>query len=233
MTIHRQADSRLARFAWWTVVANLVVILWGAFVRATGSGAGCGNHWPLCNGQVLPRDPTVQTVIEFVHRATSGIALILVVILLWWARRAFAPRHPARTAAWVAMVVMLLEAAIGAGLVKFELVADNASMARTLTLGAHLLNTLVLLAALVLMARWSGGAPTVRLSGQGRMPWLLLGGTLALIVVGVTGVIASLGDTLFPARTLGEVIIAGLLTGNVAFVSTFDGTIRALRADVP
>ena len=58
----------LTRFAWFTVFYNVLVILWGALVRASGSGAGCGNHWPLCNGQVIPVSPGWHTVIEFTHR---------------------------------------------------------------------------------------------------------------------------------------------------------------------
>ncbi|MGD9573321.1 MAG: heme A synthase [Thermoleophilia bacterium] len=198
------APSRLARYAWATIAINLLVILWGAFVRASGSGAGCGNHWPLCNGEVVPPSPTLATVIEFTHRLTSGVALLLVIGLVALARRGYPTGHRVRRAAWVSLGVMVLEALIGAGLVRFELVADNASLARALTLGAHLLNTLVLLAALALTALWAGGAPPLRWRGAGRRGWLLAAGTLGLVLVGMTGAVASLGDTLFPARTLGE-----------------------------
>ena len=102
--------TRLARFAWLTLAVTFVVIVWGAVVRATGSGAGCGNHWPLCNGEVIPPSPTVATLIELSHRITSGLSLLMVLVILGWSRRVFAPRHPAGTAAWVAMGVMLLEA---------------------------------------------------------------------------------------------------------------------------
>ena len=62
------------RFAWAVLAYNVLVILWGALVRATGAGAGCGSHWPLCNGVVLPRSPTAATLIELTHRLTSGAA---------------------------------------------------------------------------------------------------------------------------------------------------------------
>lgn len=198
------SHPRLARFGWITLGVTLLVILWGAVVRATGSGAGCGSHWPLCNGEVIPPSPTVETLIELTHRLTSGVSLLMVLAMLWWGRRVFAPGHPARRATWVAMVVMLLEAAIGAGLVKFELVADDASMARALTLGAHLVNTQLLLGSIFLAAWWSGGAPPVRLRGQGLAAWGIVAALGAMVVVGMTGAIASLGDTLFPARTLAE-----------------------------
>ncbi|MGH8637336.1 MAG: COX15/CtaA family protein, partial [Burkholderiales bacterium] len=89
----------VARFAWSVLLYTVGVIAWGAYVRATGSGAGCGAHWPLCNGVVLPRSPTIATIIELSHRVTSGIALVAVLALLVWVFRACRPGHPARTGA--------------------------------------------------------------------------------------------------------------------------------------
>src|SRR5512144_3083170 len=117
--------TRLARFAWIVLAWNVAVILWGAFVRATGSGAGCGAHWPLCNGEVLPRAPAVATMVEFTHRATSGIALLLVVLLALWVFRDRPKGHLARKGALAAVLFILGEAALGAGLVLFRLVAAN------------------------------------------------------------------------------------------------------------
>ena len=145
--------SRLGRFAWSVLAYNVAVIGWGAYVRATGSGAGCGNHWPLCNGQMVPPSPTIATLIEYSHRLTSGLALLSVVALLAWTWRACRPGHPARTGAAASLFFMLTEAAVGAGLVLFQLVADNASAARTMFMGVHLLNTFVLLAS-ILEPRW-------------------------------------------------------------------------------
>ena len=125
-----RAGAGLVRFAWLTLAYNIGVILWGAYVRATGSGAGCGEHWPLCNGVVIPRDPSAATIIEFSHRLTSGLALISVVVLLVWVWRAFKPGHPARRGAAWTVFFMVTEAGVGAGLVLFQLVAENASMAR-------------------------------------------------------------------------------------------------------
>jgi|CXWL01.1.fsa_nt_gi heme A synthase len=199
MTTTSDSQPRLARLACWTLGVNLLVIIWGAFVRASGSGAGCGNHWPLCNGQVIPQSPTLHTIVELTHRVTSGVALLFVVALVVGTRRHFAAGHRARAAAVLAMGLMLVEAAIGAGLVKFELVAHNASMARAWSLAAHLVNTQLLLGAIALTAWWSAGHPPLRL--RGRAWWPLLG-LLGLVVVGTTGAIVSLGDTLFPASSL-------------------------------
>src|SRR5690606_14050623 len=63
-----QARPSTSPLAWTALHANVVVILQGAVVRATGSGAGCGSHWPTCNGQVIPLAPTLETGIEFSHR---------------------------------------------------------------------------------------------------------------------------------------------------------------------
>jgi len=82
----RTGARNFTRYAWSVLGWNIAVVLWGAYVRASGSGAGCGNHWPLCNGEVVPHAPQVQTLIEFTHRAMSGIAFVAVAALLaWWA----------------------------------------------------------------------------------------------------------------------------------------------------
>jgi heme a synthase len=203
-------SKRLATFAWLTLAYNLGVILWGAYVRASGSGAGCGEHWPLCNGVASPRDPSTATLIEFSHRLTSGLALIAVVVLLVWVWRVCAPGHPARRGAAWTVFFMLTEAGVGAGLVLFQLVADNASMARAMFMAVHLLNTFVLLSALTLTAWWlSGGAPLDVLRHRGAA--LVFGGVaLGMLVVGASGAVAALGDTLFPHNSLSEALQADL-----------------------
>lgn len=204
------SSARVARFAWLTLVYNIAVILWGAYVRASGSGAGCGEHWPLCNGVVIPRDPGLATVIEFSHRLTSGLALIAVVVLLIWVRRVCAPGHPARRGAAWTVFFMLTEAAVGAGLVLFQLVADNASMARALFMAVHLLNTFVLVAWLTLTAWWLSGGAAVSLRGRSGAGAALAAGAIGLLLVGSSGAVAALGDTLFPDRSLSEALAADL-----------------------
>lgn len=199
-------QQRFARFAWIVVAANLLVILWGAYVRATGSGAGCGNNWPLCNGSVVPRAASMETMIEFSHRTSSGLALLLVVVLVWQAYRLYPPGHHVRRGAMATFVIILIEAGLGAGLVLFELVADNASMARAMFLAIHLGNTFLLLAAMTLTAHWANGYPPVEfgLRAPRRRPLHALAwGTLAFTtLVGMSGAVAALGDTLFPATSL-------------------------------
>ncbi|HVF51455.1 MAG TPA: COX15/CtaA family protein [Pyrinomonadaceae bacterium] len=200
-----QARS-FARYAWAVLACNVLVILWGAYVRASGSGAGCGNHWPLCNGEVLPASPTVKTFVELAHRLTSGVALLLVVGLAVWAFRKFPRRHPVRRGAALSVLFILTEALVGAGLVLFELVADNASVARALFMSVHLANTFILLGVLTLTAWWASGGQPLSLRGQGVYGGLFALALLGTIVLGVSGAVAALGDTLFPALTLAEAL---------------------------
>jgi len=196
--------SRFAKYAWGVLAGNLAVVLWGAFVRASGSGAGCGSHWPLCQGEVIPRDPATATLIELAHRVTSGSALLLVVGLFLWSRRAAPRGSDVRLGAALSLVFMLGEALLGAGLVLFKLVAQNDSLGRAFALSAHLLNTFLLLGSLALTAWWASDGPPVRLRGQGAVVWALGAALLATMVVGMSGAITALGDTLFPAASLGE-----------------------------
>ena len=193
--------TRLSRYAWFVLAWNVVVILWGAYVRATGSGAGCGAHWPLCNGEVVPRAPDTAMLVEFSHRATSGLALVAVALLAVWTWRAVAAGHPARKAAAASVAFIVVEALLGAGLVLFRLVAQDESLARAMVMPLHLANTLVLLLCLTLTAHFlSGGAP-VALRGRTRTFGLLLTLLVLMIGVGKTGAIAALGDTLYPAAS--------------------------------
>ena len=199
--------NRLSRFAWIVVAWNLVVILWGAYVRASGSGAGCGQHWPLCNGEVVPRAPAIATLIELTHRVTSGLALLALLALVVAVWRSRPAGHPARRAAAWSMLFMLTEAGVGAGLVLFELVADNASLARALFMAVHLANTFLLLGAMTLTARWLDDGP-VGVSLERRGGRAAIVGVLALgvLVVSVSGAVAALGDTLFPASSLAHAL---------------------------
>jgi heme A synthase len=192
-----------ARYAWAVLAYNLLVVLWGAFVRATGSGAGCGNHWPLCNATLTQHSPSAATIIEFTHRVTSGLDLALVALLLVWAFRAFPRQHPVRAAATLSALFLVTEAILGATLVLLQHTAKNASVSRAYSLSAHLINTLTLLAFLALTAWWSTDRPAPIVSRPRREGVWMAGVSLASVVLlGVSGAIAALGDTLFPASSL-------------------------------
>jgi len=196
--------QRFVPFAWGVLGYNIVVILWGAVVRATGSGAGCGSHWPLCNGEVVPLTSQLETLIEFGHRMTSGLALLLVLLLVIWAFRAFVKGHPARLGAVLALGFIIIEALIGAGLVLLGLVEDNASVTRAIVISIHLINTFFLLASLALTAYWGKTGSLIALRGQGAASWILGIGLVTMLVLGVSGAITALGDTLFPVSSLQE-----------------------------
>jgi heme A synthase len=195
-------QRRFTQFAWAVLVYNIFVILWGAYVRASGSGAGCGRHWPLCNGQVIPRAEHVQTLVEFAHRITSGFSAILVVVMLVWALRIFPKGHLARLGAGLTMFFIVIESLLGAGLVLFQLVAHNSSAARAAAGGVHLVNTLLLVGAITLTAWWARGGGAIRLRGQGGVGLMLGIAVLAVLALGATGAITALGDTLFPSESL-------------------------------
>jgi heme A synthase len=198
--------TRFARFAWGLLAYDVGVVAWGAYVRATGSGAGCGRHWPLCNGELVPRAPHVETLVELSHRTSSAVALGLTLLLFLWSRRAFGSGHVVRRCAALAVTLVVVEALIGAALVLFELVAHDASAKRAMSVALHLLNTFFLLATTALTAWWASGASPVRIRGQGAVAWAAGVPLLALLVVGATGAVTALGDTLFPAVS----VVAGL-----------------------
>jgi heme A synthase len=199
------SPSRFRRFAWTVLIYAILVIVWGAVVRATSSGAGCGAHWPLCNGEVIPLAPTIKTIVEFAHRATSGLILIMTVLLLWMAVKTFPAGHPARRAATWSLVFVIVEALIGAGIVLLQLVEDNASMARAIYIACHLTNTLILVGCYT----W-----TIVASEPQAISWTtakaikwerwMRTALIGAIIVAAAGAVVALGDTLFPNRTLAE-----------------------------
>ena len=203
----KQVPSALVRYAWVVVAYNILVILCGALVRATGSGAGCGNHWPLCNGQVVPLSPRVDTIIEFTHRCMTGGAIFFVPALLIWTFRKTIKGQAARLMAVASTVLLVNEAILGALLVKLGYVTGNQSVGRVVMLSIHLSNTLLLLGALTLTAvMLETGQRTRELRLRGaKALWSILG-LAATVVVGVSGSLAALGDTLFPASSLRSAI---------------------------
>ena len=196
--------SRFAIFAWGVLVYNLVVILWGVYVRASGSGAGCGSHWPLCNGVVVPISPQMETAIEFTHRVTSGLSLLLMVVLLVWAFRSYPHKSSVRLGAVLSMVFIITEALVGAGLVLFDLVGANASTSRVVSMAVHLINTFLLLAAITLTAWWASTGFSTSLKNRGILLWVFGIGLIGIIILGISGAITALGDTLFPSTSLAQ-----------------------------
>jgi len=199
----KQVPRALVRYAWFVVAYNVLVILWGAVVRATGSGAGCGNHWPLCNGQVIPLSPRVDTIIEFIHRCMTGGAGFVLVGLVIWIFRATPKGKAARTMAIASTILIVIESLLGALLVKLGYVTGNQSVGRVIMLSIHFTNTLLMMGAMTLtavMLETEQETRELRLR-EGKSMWAIVG-LIATLVVGVSGSLAALGDTLFPASSL-------------------------------
>jgi cytochrome c oxidase assembly protein subunit 15 len=215
----RRPSQALRRFAWGVLAFFILTILWGAVVRATGSGAGCGEHWPLCNGTIMQPSPTVHTIIELSHRISAGaIDSVLILALVIWTWRQTSSGDLARWAVGFSILLTVTEGALGAVLVKFGLTAESRSPMRAPIEALHLTNTLLLLAALAMTAHFLGRKTgyrwrDIRISA----PVGTTIGMIATLIVGVTGSLAALGDTLFPAASLGDAIhqdFAGHLVGD-------------------
>jgi heme A synthase len=193
-------SRRFAAFAWFFVAYLVGVILFGAWVRITGSGNGCGSHWPACNGDIIPQAPAVKTVIEYTHRLMSGLCGIIAVVLVVWARRV---SRPVFRASLLALFFLVVESLLGALLVKRHLVVDDVSVARAYMVALHLANTLLLTASAALVA-WRASteqgrtrvSPTVSPAAR-----ILLGVALvAVLLTSMSGAVTALGDTVFPTQ---------------------------------
>ena len=215
--LYQQRSLRGVRaWAWATLAFFIIVVLEGAVVRATSSGAGCGDHWPLCNGEVLPHFHRVATVIEFLHRSLTGICTAMFAGLIAWTFYATPKRHPARLASIVAGVLLLIEGALGAVLVLGHYVEQNASDARVLVQSVHFTNTMLLLAAATVVPVLLGRGVKVIGAASLRVPMVLT--LLATIVTGATGSVAALADTLFPSTSLHAAIAADFAAGSPLLV---------------
>jgi heme a synthase len=209
------APALLPRFAWIVLVYNVAAILWGAVVRATGSGAGCGDHWPLCNGVVVQSHPRLATLIELTHRMTAGVTVIAVLVLLVWIFRRTVAGHLARITVVAAAVLIFNEALLGALLVLLHLTAENRSPARAVYLMLHLVNTLLLLGALALSAHFlSRREGFTRSTVRFTQLTLTFIGLVATLLVGATGTLAALSDTLFPASSVGAALAQDFARGS-------------------
>jgi cytochrome c oxidase assembly protein subunit 15 len=177
------------------------IVLEGAVVRATGSGAGCGNHWPLCNGEVIPVHPRVATIIEFVHRQLTTVCTLLVIGMVTWIFKAYPRGSRVRKAAVWSAFLLVTEGALGAILVKGGYVEHNSSNMRVFMQCVHFTNTMLLLAALTVCWWWlrPRSGPSATTSSTRSIAWIALAST---VVVGATGSVAALADTLFPSPSL-------------------------------
>jgi heme a synthase len=205
----RRDTQPASRFAWVVLGSFILVVLWGAVVRASGSGGGCGANWPLCNGDFVPHHPRLATIIEFTHRSTSGICTFLLAALALWTF-AITPRgHLARRAVLWSVALLIVEAFLGAVLVLRGYVENNISNGRVIAQSIHFTNTMLLMAALALTA-WFLRRPTASVQSRPAIRPGTRGAAIlaiiATIFVGATGSLAALADTLFPSSS----VLAGL-----------------------
>lgn len=197
--------DRFAKYAWFVLAYNVVVILWGVFLRASKSGDGCGQHWLTCHGEVIPSAPELKTVIEFSHRLTSGLAFIAVLVLVIWAFRKFPKGNAIRKTAFVSFIFIITEALVGAGLVLTGNTAEALTAARPFWMVGHLTNTFILLAFLTLTAWFASGGKTFKLkTAQPKVLLFLFIAIAAIFFVGVSGSIAALSSMLFPSETISD-----------------------------
>lgn len=192
--------SGFAVFAWIVLAYNIPVILWGAYVRVSFSGDGCGAHWPFCNGQLIPQKMSVPTMIELTHRLMTGLDSFLVIAMTVLAFVLFPKKHAVRRYSVWSLIFLFIEALLGAGLVLFRMVARDQSAGRAWYLSAHLTNTLLLLAALTMVA-WVAHRDVAWLRVR-NFSRPIFGGLIITIFVAVTGAVAALGDMLYPAASL-------------------------------
>lgn len=196
--------SGFAKFAWFTLAYNILVILWGVFLRASKSGDGCGQHWLTCHGEVIPSAPELKTIIEFSHRMTTGPAFVLVVILAIWAFRRFEKGSPVRKAALASLLFIVAEVLIGGVLVLTGNTAETLTAERPFLAIGHLINSFLLLASLTLTAWYAGDDRRLSFTGPRRPIILLAVAAAGILLVGTSGSVAALSNMLFPSATLAE-----------------------------
>lgn len=210
--------KRFAKFAWFVLGWNILVILWGAWVRLSFSGDGCGAHWPLCNGSLVPSfSSDVKVWTEYAHRIMSALDGFMILGLTIWAYVKFGKGAIERKMALMALIFTFTESMIGRQLVKRGLVGQNDSVERAIWLGIHLANTFILIGSVALLAAYASGFKRPQWKGQGPVFCAMAFGLVALLVLGVSGAITSLGDKLFPVTSTPKAI-ADALDGTKHFL---------------
>jgi len=200
-------NKAFARYAWLTLGYNVLVILWGVFLRASKSGDGCGQHWLTCGGEVVPSAPQLKTIIEYSHRVMSGLdgfvvlALVVWALIIWFKGRTEQNTSVLKTSLG-SLFFVITEALVGAGLVLTGNTAENLTAARPFWMAGHLINTFILLAFLTLTARRANGGPPISFKNKGKILAAIVGCIAAILIVGTSGSVAALSSMLFPSESL-------------------------------
>jgi heme A synthase len=199
----RDPRARFARFSRALLGYTLGVILFGAAVRITDSGAGCGQHWPTCNGEVLHLPRSITTLIELTHRVTSGISVLAILALLIGAFRLYPRGHTVRSSAVFSFVMILVEALLGMLIVLMRWVVHDASFGRILALPLHLVSTSLLTAALTWCAYFVSVPDAKPIAVPRAARTLLWLAGFGILLVSATGAVTALGDTVYPVQASG------------------------------
>lgn len=204
-------------WSWISLAYFVVVVLGGAVVRTSGAGAGCGDRWPLCNGELVPHHPHLLTIIEFTHRSSTFVAVLLFAVMIYWTFWATDKGHPARkAAAWTALL-LITESIFGAVLVLRHLVVQNTSFERVAVQSIHFTNTMLLLGAATLTPVFL--TSTERKSAAGaNLKGISLTTVVLAVVTGAAGALAALADTLYPSSTLESALRADFASTSPALL---------------
>lgn len=198
--------SQYKKFAFSLLIYTVLVILWGAWVRISHSGDGCGDTWPLCHGRLIPEAERGKTWVEYGHRLMSGIYGLVVIYFWWVARKIYQPGHFARKAALATLIFTITEALLGAKLVLFKLVTTNDTPYRAFVMALHQVNSFMLTGAVALVAVAALSQAETQQPPSSKQvyrffPWII-------VVIGITGAWASLSNSLFPTENLWDGFMA-------------------------
>lgn len=201
--------SWFAKYAWLVLVYNLIVILWGVFLRASLSGDGCGEHWITCGGEFIPSAPELKTKIEFLHRITTSLAGIFVIVLAVWAGyKRYSGKEGDQKAVFyfslASLFFIIVEGILGGLLVLTGNTALNWTPERPFWMAGHLISTFTLIAVLTLTAWFASGGKTFNFRVSGKTLLLLTIAITGIFMVGISGSIAALSSMLYPSSTLAE-----------------------------
>ena len=186
------------------LLLSIASILAGAFVRATGSGDGCGATWPTCKGKIIPALSDTSELIEFSHRSVSGV-LLVVTLIIFAKTRKFQKESLVRKVTNYLTFFVIFEALIGAVIVIFEWVGLNSSLPRIIAVPIHLVNTFGLLGSYAILYKILQD-DLQNIKNMFNKNFLLI--SSLFLLSGATGSITALADVLFPSASFVEGFLA-------------------------
>ena len=186
------------------LLLSIASILAGAFVRATGSGDGCGATWPTCKGKIIPALSDTSELIEFSHRSVSGV-LLVVTLIIFAKTRKFQKDSLVRIVTNYLTFFVIFEALIGAVIVIFEWVGLNSSLPRIIAVPIHLVNTFGLLGSYAILYKILKD-DLQNIKNMFNKNFLLI--SSLFLLSGATGSITALADVLFPSASFVEGFLA-------------------------